>query len=136
VPSADVDWAAEIERVLPFLPEQQSTGVMELPSVRLIAALCRYAGRSVLLIVFGWILLSSYWFATAEGRVRKLCGNMHEGMPIAKLDQYASDNGLRSRATRSSGVSFLVESKTFGRHGCKVETAEGVVQKVEQTCAD
>lgn len=76
-------------------------------------------------------LVSSYFFSfsTADGRVRKLCGKVQPGMTIAELNRYAEGVGLGPPA-RTSGTSFLVERKTFGRYGCKVEAANGVVRTV------
>lgn len=69
-------------------------------------------------------------FATADSRVRKLCQKMHAGMSVTELNRYAEDVGL-SPPARSAGTSFLVEGKTFGRYGCKVEAVDGVVKTVE-----
>lgn len=80
----------------------------------------------LLLGIAGYYVFS---FATADGRVRKLCGEMHAGMSVADLNRYAEGVGLGPPA-RSTGISFLVEGKTFGRYGCKVESADGVVKTV------
>jgi len=83
-------------------------------------------GGLLLIGVIGFYVVS---FATADSRVRKLCGEMHAGMSITALNQYAKDAGL-GPAARSAGTSFLVEQKTFGRYGCKIEAIDGVVRTV------
>lgn len=66
-------------------------------------------------------------FATAETRVRAMCGKMTSGMTVADLNAYAAKVGLGPPA-RAAGTSFVVEGKTFGRYGCRVEAADGVVK--------
>lgn len=83
-------------------------------------------GGLLLIGVIGFYIVS---FATADSRVRKLCGKIHAGMSVTELNQYAKDVGLGPSA-RSAGTSFLVERKSFGRYGCKVEAVNGVVQTV------
>lgn len=84
-------------------------------------------GGLLLIGVIGYYIAS---FATADGRVRKMCQKMHAGMSITELNRYADDVGLGPPA-RSTGTSFVVEGKTFGRYGCKVQAVDGVVQAVE-----
>lgn len=83
-------------------------------------------GGVLLLGVAGYYVFS---FATADGRVRKFCGEMHAGMSVEELNRYAERVGLGPPA-RATGVSFLVENKTFGRYGCRVESADGAVKTV------
>ena len=49
------------------------------------------------------------------------------GMTLAELRAFSSASGL-GPAPESSGVRFMVERKTFGRYGCRLELADGVVQ--------
>jgi hypothetical protein len=106
------------------------------PGVRLIAAVGYQVGRLFLLAIVCWVILMFYWFASAETRVQALCAEISAGMPVAELNRFASRNGLRPPVVTSGGTSFLVEAKTFGRHGCRVETADGMVRSVDYSFAD
>ena len=71
-----------------------------------------------------------YWvyiYASAEGRVRELCGQIRPGMKVSELRGFAEQHGMR-KPTKDSGVDFVVEKKTFGRFGCTVTLGGGVVQ--------
>ena len=56
-------------------------------------------------------------------------------MSLAQLREFASVNGLGPKP-RESGVSYIVEPKTFGRFGCKVLVEGGVVKAAEYNFAD
>ena len=90
----------------------------------------RVANTVAGLLLLGALGLYVGNFATADSRVRKLCMEMHEGISVANLNRYAEQHRLGPRA-RASGTSFVVETTTFGRNGCKVEAADGVVRRVE-----
>ena len=81
-------------------------------------------GGLLLLVLIGYQV---YAYATAETRVRSLCSMIHPGMTLAELRAFSSASGL-GPAPESSGVRFMVERKTFGRYGCRLELADGVVQ--------
>lgn len=51
-------------------------------------------------------------------------------MSVAELREYADEQGL-GPPPKESGVSFLVEGKTFGRWGCEVVTEAGYVKHVK-----
>jgi hypothetical protein len=48
-------------------------------------------------------------------------------MTVAQLRDFAEARGL-TPPKGPSGVRFPVEDKTFGRYGCRVEFADGVVR--------
>lgn len=75
-----------------------------------------------------------YNFLGAEERVRRLCSQIQPDMPVARLREFASAHGL-SPLPPDSGVGYIVESKTFGRFGCKVLLEGGVVKEAEYNFA-
>lgn len=76
-----------------------------------------------------------YNYSTAEGRVRALCPQIKSGMSIAALREFANHHGL-GPGRPHEGVNYLVEKKSYGRHGCRVVVASGVVQESTHTYAD
>ena len=74
-------------------------------------------------------------FVTAESRVRALCDEIQPGISVAELRKFASEHGLSSHI-KESGISFMVETKTYGRYGCIITTESGIVKKAEYNFAD
>ena len=66
---------------------------------------------------------------------RALCPQIKPGMSIASLQEFANDHGL-GPGRPHEGVNYLVETKSYGRHGCRVVVASGVVQESTHTYAD
>jgi hypothetical protein len=91
----------------------------------------RYAikriGAWMLLGALGWYVVS---FATADGRVRRLCAEIRPGVSVVALNRYADGVGLGPPA-RLVGTSFMVERKTFARYGCEIEAVDGTVQAIQ-----
>jgi len=90
--------------------------------------------------IFGVALIGSmsyctYNFASAENRVRNLCSEIQPGMTVNAVRDFALAHGL-GPAPHESGVNFLVESKTFGRYGCKINVEAGLVKVVEYNFSD
>ncbi len=77
-----------------------------------------------------------YGFVTAEGRIKEVCSQIKPGTPVSELRAFVDKHGLGPHLLRESGANFLVESKTFGRYGCKVELIDGIVKNVEYNFAD
>lgn len=77
-----------------------------------------------------------YGFSTAEGRVKETCNQIQPGMSFAELNAFSAERGLAPRPRIESGINFLVESRTFGRYGCKVLLERGVVKETEFNFAD
>jgi hypothetical protein len=86
-----------------------------------------------LLLVLGILLLAGfgyqfYLIVTAEQRVRALCEQITPGMPFAELKTFAAEHGLLP-PVHESGVNLLIEERSYGRWGCRVVVAEGMVQQ-------
>jgi hypothetical protein len=67
--------------------------------------------------------------------MRKLCSEITPGMSIEKLSKISFQNGL-NKPREAIGTTFLVETKTFGRWGCKVDFEKGLVSSSEYNFAD
>ena len=96
--------------------------------------------RKTINTLFGIAILSgiSYCtnnFVTAESRVRALCDEIQPGITVAELSEFASEHGL-SPHIKDSGISFTVETKTYGRYGCKLTTESGIVKSAEYNFSD
>lgn len=87
------------------------------------------------LAFLAWIFYFGYSFVTAEARVRALCDDVLRGSSLAQLSEFAQMHGL-SRPRASDGMTFLVETRTFGRYGCRVTMTNGHVQKAEYNFLD
>jgi hypothetical protein len=87
---------------------------------------------AVLLAVFAYHF---YNIVTAEKRVRGLCEQITSGMPLAELKAFAAEYDLLPPG-EETGVSIMVEQKSYGRWGCVVELEDGVVRRSEYHFAD
>lgn len=94
----------------------------------------KVANLMIGLLIVGSISYCSYSFGSAESRMRQTCGETF-GMSVAALSAFAKEHGL-NLPHQESGVIFMVESKTFGRWGCRVTLEKGVVQSAEYNFAD
>lgn len=96
--------------------------------------------RKLLNVIAGILMLAGmsyyiYIFASAESRVRLICNQIKPGMSVEQLRQVASSNGMAPEP-KESGLSFVVETKTFGRYGCEVITEKGFVKESTYIFAD
>lgn len=94
----------------------------------------------------GWLavggLLSNlgyfyYSLTTAEGRVSALCNQMKPGMPLIELTALAKRHGLGPGAPQPDAKQiYLAETRSFGRHSCRVRLENGVVTSATYNFAD
>jgi hypothetical protein len=75
-------------------------------------------------------------FASAQGRIQDLCRQTKLGMSLSELRLFASAHGLGPQPRMQSGVNYLVESQTFGRHGCQIVLEAGQVTSADYNFAD
>lgn len=87
------------------------------------------------LVLAGGLTYCTYGYVTAESRLNALCAEISPGMSFRELEAFSARHGLRS-PRNPSGVNYLVETRTFGRYGCRVLLEGGVVKKSEYTFAD
>ena len=93
-----------------------------------------------LLFVFGVPVLFGigYFYSalsTGEKRMTAVCAQIQPGMNLAALKGLAEEHGL-SAPGKDSGVTYLAESRTYGRFACKVVLDAGVVKSSEYNYAD
>jgi hypothetical protein len=86
-------------------------------------------------VFLGIAIYLAYPHVGAEDRVRRACAQIQPGMSIESLRAFAEKYGMR-RPTREEGVDFLVERRTFGRHGCQVTLSAGRVTQATYNSAD
>jgi hypothetical protein len=73
---------------------------------------------------------------TADRRVRAECEMLTPGMTVNDLNTFAETHGLAPPVTKQSGTAIVVESKTFGRYGCRVELDAGRIKNVSFDASD
>jgi hypothetical protein len=87
------------------------------------------------LVLISGIGFCSYNFSTAETRVRGLCSQITPGMSLVELRTFAQRHGL-GPVQPHDGLNYMVETRSFGRHGCRTLVKSGVVQESDYTFAD
>jgi hypothetical protein len=91
---------------------------------------------SISLLIMAGLVYLFYGFSTAEGRVKAACSQIKPGISISQLSVFADEYGLSPRPRNEAGINYMVEKKSYGRHGCKVMLEAGVVKAVEYNFAD
>lgn len=81
------------------------------------------------------IIFFSYFNLTGEDRMRAVCGEVKPGMTRAQVNQFALDKRLDGSAA-DRGVSFLGDSRSYGRHSCKVTMEADTVKAAQYSFAD
>ena len=96
-------------------------------------------GRTVMIsIALNLIVALAYWgygYATAEERMKATCAAIIPGMSFAELKEFARHHDLLS-PKRDSGLMYLAEGGSTGRHACKVILEQGIVKHSEHNYAD
>jgi hypothetical protein len=75
-----------------------------------------------------------YFSATGEDRMRAVCGEVKPGMTTAQLVSFARERNFRPPA--NEGVTFFADSRSYGRHSCRIDLQAGVVQSATYSYAD
>ncbi len=78
----------------------------------------------IILGVLAALAYGAWGVLSAEQRLRALCPLMTPGMSMDDLLRFAAAHGLNAPRS-TSGVTFMVESRTYGRYGCRLEMSEG-----------
>lgn len=92
----------------------------------------KLAVSALLLAGFGYFF---YLSSTAEQRVKSLCTQVQPGMTLIDLQSFTERHGLGPGKAHED-LNYLVETRSFGRHGCKVLVKNGLVQRSEYSYAD
>jgi hypothetical protein len=85
--------------------------------------------------ILGALLYVFAGYSTAPNRIRSVCVQIHPGTTLTELQALAVAHGLTT-PHEVAPVLFLVEARTFGRYGCKVEFQGSVVSKAEYDFRD
>jgi len=85
-------------------------------------------------LLFG-IAYYSYAMATGEKRMKEVCGQIKPGVTVAQLKEFAEVYGI-TPPYQETGVTFMDESRTYGRFACKVVLEAGAVKSSEFASAD
>lgn len=100
-------------------------------------ALRRWAARFLGAAFVLYIAYFTYSLATGKERMTDICLRISPGMTIDQLLKLAEENGLGPRKLNAeTKLAYLAESRSFGRHACKVELDAGVVKNASYNYAD
>ncbi len=107
------------------------------PRSRRPISILQIAGRLTTTLVMFLIAYYTYSSVTGETRMRKVCQQLRPGMSATELDDFAERHGLGPRGIRAqTGVRYLAESRSVGRHACRVEVEDGRVMTATYNFAD
>ena len=95
----------------------------------------RLIKNAIVLSVLAALAYGAWGFLSAEQRLRALCPLMTPGISMDDLRQFAAAHGLNAPRS-TSGVTFMVERRTFGRYGCRLEMADGRLLSASYNFAD
>lgn len=96
--------------------------------------------RKGLLLLFGMpvvlaVIFVTYFNSTGEDRMRNVCSKVKVGMSKAQVNDLMTEWRLDGKLV-DSGVAVLGETRSYGRHTCKVTLANGVVSAAAYQFAD
>lgn len=96
--------------------------------------------RSACLGVVAMLICIGYFYyslTTGEERVSALFNQMKPGMPVIELTTLAKRHGLGPGTPKPEAkLIFLAETRSFGRHSCRVKLENGVVTSATYYLAD
>lgn len=80
-----------------------------------------------IIVILGGMAFCTGLFATAEWRVSRVCARFTPGIDVTAAATIARDHGMN---TPRPGVSttYVMESATYGRYGCKLQFKDGVLE--------
>jgi hypothetical protein len=90
---------------------------------------------SIAAIIVAGIGYQVYGHLTADERMQETCAAIKPGMSFAQLKEFAADHSLRPPPS-DSGLMYLADRRSFGRHACKLLLEHGVVKQSEHNYAD
>ena len=84
-----------------------------------------------------YIAYFMYSMATGKERMTDVCTQIRPGMTFSQLLKLAEDHGLGPRRFNAeTKLAYLAESRSFGRHACRVELNGGIVKSATYNFAD
>lgn len=87
------------------------------------------------ILLLGGLIWLIYPYFTAEKRIRQVCGLIKPGMSYDDIDRISRDHGM-NLPSRNRPRTYIVETRTFGRHGCAIDMREGRATTVSYNYAD
>jgi hypothetical protein len=89
------------------------------------------------LAFLAYVAYFMYSMATGKARMTEVCSLMKPGMSVGQLSKLAEEHGLGPRRLNAgTTLAYLAESRTMGRHACRVELQNGVVKSATYNFAD
>ena len=89
----------------------------------------RLVALAIGLALLFFIAYIMYSMATGKGRMTEVCNQIKPALTIDQLLKLAEDNGLGPRRLNTgTKLAYLAESRSLGRHACKVELDAGTVK--------
>lgn len=97
----------------------------------------KLAASTIGLALLLYIAYFMYSMATGKERMTGVCSQISPGMTIDQLLKLAEDNGLGPRRFNTdTKLAYLAESRSFGRHACRIELNGGIVISATYNFAD
>ncbi len=95
------------------------------------------AGIATTIAAFG-VAYFIYSAATGRERMTEVCRRIAPGMNVSQLMAYAERHGLgpRRHIDSRTRLAYLAETRTMGRHACRIELEEGRVRSASYNYAD
>lgn len=92
----------------------------------------------VFLILLAYSGYFAYSMATGKERMTDICLRIKPGMTIEALASLAEEHGLgpRRQLNPETRLAYLAESRTMGRHACRVQLESGIVTDAVYNFAD
>ncbi len=91
--------------------------------------------KLVIVALLSGVSYCTYNFASAKKRVKALCDQITPGMSVAQLSEFSRKHGL-TLPRSDSGITYITESKTFGRFACEIQLSNGIVVDAQYNFAD
>lgn len=103
----------------------------------MIGRVLTYTGHGMAVMLLLYVGYFVYSLATGRERVSAICRQITPGMQVEALAVLAQEHGLGPGRLRA-GVPrmYLAESRSYGRHACRVDLENGVVTGAEYNFAD
>lgn len=92
----------------------------------------------ICLAVISGLAYYSYSFSTGEERMVAICNRIKPGMNVGQLAALAAEHDLGpvKQFRPDATLAYLAETRTMGRHACRVELKDGVVTQAAHSFSD
>lgn len=107
----------------------------EIPPERITAR--QMLSRIAITVILFWLAYFIYSMATGKERMTELCRQISPGTGVEQLMRFAERHGLQPRRLKAeTRLAYLAETRTMGRHACRVELDGGKVKEASYNFAD